>query len=297
MKRLLQYGFHFFVQRAPVAASRLLYFWTFRRPLRLKNPQTINEKLMWLKLYEQEPLKSRCADKLAVRHYVRTCGYAHLLVELLDVYDVAEAIDFERLPDRFVLKCTHGSSFNLFCLDKKTFEPQEARVTLAKWQQQNYSMKRAEMHYAAITPRIVAEGLLAHDDSAPFDYHIHCFHGKPQLIEVRFGEDYVLVDTHGVLQPLNAATAHFDGQFDKPQVWAEMLEVAAGLSASFTYVRVDLYHTQGRVYFSELTFTPDACLDTDYVEGAAYQVGQYLDLTALMNEHTAPSYTLAIKRK
>ncbi|MER1987894.1 MAG: ATP-grasp fold amidoligase family protein [Solibacillus sp.] len=298
MKKYLKYGFHQLVKRSPITASHLLYMWTFHRRLRLHNPQTINEKLMWLKLYEHQPLKSKCADKLAVRNYVRECGYQHLLIELLDVYDTAEEINFATLPDRFVLKCTHGSGFNLFCLDQTTFSHDEARAKLASWQQQQYGLQLAELHYCAIRPRIVAEKLLEYNGDEPLDYHIHCFHGKPRLIEVQLGEDYLLFDVDWNLLPFNKASMQFCGVLAKPGKFADMLEAAEALSAPFTYVRVDIYNARDRIYFSELTFTPAACLDTDFINDAEYRVGEMLDLTNVAGEHLGTaSYELAIKQK
>lgn len=298
MKKWLKYGFCQLVKQSPVVASHLLYMWTFHRRLRLHNPQTINEKLMWLKLYEQQSMKTKCADKLAVRNYVQACGYGHLLIDLLAVYDVAEAISFQSLPNRFVLKCTHGSGFNVFCLDKATFSQEEARAKLATWQQEKYGLEHAELHYLAITPRIIAEKLLEYDGDEPLDYHFHCFHGKPRLIEVRLGNEYLLFNEQWELQSFNEASTHFSGMLTKPTQWTHMLEVATALSKPFTYVRVDLYNAHDRIYFSELTFTPDACLDTDYCNGAEYVVGQFLDLTKVTDKNgETVSYELAVKRK
>lgn len=298
MKKLLKSSFHLLVKRSPLLASHLLYMRTFRRRLRLRNPQTINEKLMWLKLYENNPLKSKYADKLKVRDYVSACGYRHLLIDMIDVYDCAEAINFSKLPNRFVLKCTHGSGYNVFCFDQATFPQQQARAILEKWQCENYGLNWAELHYCAIEPRIIAEKLLEYDGDTPFDYNIHCFHGKPRLIEVQLEDDYLLFNEHWELLPFNEASEQFCGTLPKPQKFEEMLEIARTLSAPFTYVRVDLYDAYDQIYFSELTFTPDACLDTDFINQADYIVGEMLDLKKVAHKKGKQAqYELAVKRK
>lgn len=298
MKKLIKFNFQLLVKLSPVVASHLLYMKTFRKRLRLQKPQTINEKLMWLKLYENNPLKSKYADKHEVRNYVSACGYRHLLIDNIDVYDNAEEIDFRKLPNRFVLKCTHGSGYNLFCFDQVTFPHKQATAKLKEWQRENYGLNRAELHYCAIQPRIIAEKLLEFDEDEPLDYLIHCFHGKPKLIEVKIQDDYLLFNEQWELQPFNEASEQFRGTLPKPQKLVEMLEIAKKLSAPFTYVRIDLYNAYDQIYFSELTFTPAACLDTDFVNGAEYIVGELLDLKNVAPERVKlPHYQLAIKRK
>jgi hypothetical protein len=298
VKKLLKVSFQLLVKKSPVLASHLLYIRTFRRRLRLRNPQTINEKLMWLKLYEKNPLKSKYADKLEVRNYVSACGFRHLLIDMIDVYDSAEAIDFSTLPNQFVLKCTHGSGYNIFCLDQATFQYKQARAKLKEWQQENYGLKRAELHYYTIQPRIIAEKLLEYDEDMPLDYHIHCFHGKPRLIGVQIQDDYLLFNEHWELLPFNEASEQFSGTLPKPQNLAEMLEIAKTLSTPFTYVRVDLYDAHNQIYFSELTFTPAACLDADFINNADYIVGEMLDLKEVAYQKGKQAeYELAVKQK
>lgn len=291
MKKIGKSVFQLCVKRSPVLASKLIYLKTFRKRLNLKNPQTLNEKLMWLKLYEDNALKVQCADKLAVRNYIRERGYAHILLDLYDVYDCAEAIDFTTLPDRFVVKCTHGSGFNVFCEEKSAFDEKQARAQLKRWQAVDYGLQRAELHYSKITPRILAERLLE-KAKGPLDYQIHCFNGKPQLIEVILGstakKEYILFNTSWELLPVNEASRRFDKVIERPKHLEEMLTIARTLSEAFTYVRVDLYDTAEVIYFSELTFTPDACLDRDFVRGADFELGKLLDLTGQKRPSFAP---------
>lgn len=297
MKKLGRKAFQLVVKSSPILASKILYMATFRKRLDLKTPQSINEKLMWLKLYEENSLKVQCADKLSVRNYVRERGYGHLLIDLYEVYDCAEAIDFAKLPESFAMKCTHGSGYNLFCENQATFDQEQARAQLQKWHATDYGMQRAELHYSKITPRIIIEPLIAQvTTEVPIDYQIHCFNGKPRYIEVivngQNNQDYILFSTTWEPLAVNEATIQFVGTIERPQKLAEMLKIARSLSEAFTYVRVDLYYVAEKVYFGELTFTPDACLDRDFICGAEYEIGKLLDLADLKR----PGYIPSIKR-
>lgn len=268
---------------SPIWASKLLYYRVFRKKCNLASPSTWNEKLMWLKLFEDDHLKTQCSDKVQVRNYIASLGYEHILVNCLAVYEEASAIDFDQLPTEFMLKCSHGSGFNIVCTNKELLNVQEVVQKLTKWQQTNYAYKNCEPHYHSIPARIVAEQILQRDANKPFEYLFHCFHGKVQLIEVVLeredGEnDFVTYTASWEPALFNETTVNLSKPIPRPEKLAEMLEIATALSHSFTYVRVDLYDAVDAVYFGELTFTPDACLDDDFFEEARLQLGSYLHL-------------------
>lgn len=288
IKKTLRKGYSLLVKYSPVIASKLIYFKFFGKRLNLRNPVTFNEKLMWLKLYEDDLLKTMCADKYLVRNYIRQQGYSHLLIELYDVYEIVEQIKFEEIPNRFVMKCTHASGFNIICADKEKMDKKQITSQLKKWMETDYSLIYCEPHYSNIKPRIIVEKFLNEElyDDLPLDFKIHCFHGEPQIIEIIVPEDSsnkreLLFNCDWDLLPYNDDSLNFLGAIKKPEKLNEMVDISRNLSKAFTYVRVDLYYCNNKIYFGELTFTPGACLDLDFINDTDYLLGNLLDLTKL----------------
>lgn len=287
IKKVLKTGFSVVIKTSPALASKVIYYKKFRKKLDLKDPKTFNEKLMWLKLNEDDSLKTKCADKYLVRDYITELGYSSILIDLYKVYDSVEEINFDELPNRFVLKCTHGSGFNIICSNKEQLNEKETMVLLKKWMKTDFSLLSAEPHYSKIKPRIIVERFLGESDGkVPIDYKIHCFHGKPEIIELVLHrgtneQKYILLNSDWDVLPYNEQSTHYNGDIQKPEKLDQMLEIAKELSSVFTYVRVDLYFYDNEVYFGELTFTPDACLFTDLFPEAEYKIGNLLDLTKL----------------
>lgn len=230
----------------------------------LDNPRLFTEKIQWIKLCYSHPLYVKCADKYAVRAYVESKGYNDILNDLIGVYTRAEDIHLDELPDKFVLKATHGCTWNYLCRNKsdEIAEWEETKLLLDEWLTQDYALHGRELHYTYILPRLICERFLENADGSQIrDYKIHCFHGEPKLIQVdyeRFTEhqrnyydsDWNLTDIKWVEQD------NYPEAEDKPANLQKMLEVARALSADFGYVRVDLYNVEGKVVFGEMTFTP-----------------------------------------
>jgi len=247
--------------------------------------RTFDDKLLWLMLYWQEPLKSRCADKLAVRSYVEERGLGRLLPELLGVYGSASEIDLDRLPSQFVLKCTHGSRFNLFCRDKSTFDKGRARKTLDAWLKQDLSKIGAELHYASIRPRIICEALLEDRPSEALDdYKVCCFAGKPHCTMVCTGRSTSRLKFDFYDLPWKAKLPYVRREVSsgrdipKPAAYEEMVAAAEVLSKPFPFVRVDFYSVNGRAVFGEMTFTPNGCIDLDLTDEAQTAMGDLIIL-------------------
>lgn len=295
LKKALRKVIFMLTKVSPVFVSKILYYLRFGKRLNLKNPKSINEKLMWLKLYEDDSLKVICADKYLVRDYISRLGYSSILVDLYNVYERADQIEFNQLPEKFIMKCTHGSGFNITCQNKREFNREHTKTLLKKWMKVDYSLINCEPHYAKIKPRIIVERLLEDSNTQdPIDYQIHCFHGEPQIIEIifnRWGIDkqYILVNRNWDILPYNEASARFKGILKKPEKLQEMLDISRKLSRVFTYVRVDLYYCDYEIYFGELTFTPDACLDIDFINNAEYKMGKLLDLQVLHQQNLMQS--------
>ena len=233
--------------------------------LNLDNPKTYNEKLQWIKLYDKNPLMPKCCDKYTVREYIKDAGYQSILNELIWQGFNPEDIPFEKLPNKFVVKVTHGSTFNIIVKDKNTITKAEIVKKCKKWLKAKFLPCYGEWFYGIERPRVIVEKFLDGDNNMPlFDYKFFCFNGKVKLIYVDTWKD----GTHAI----NAYDPNFklykgvqlgfrnDDTTDAkaPTKLKEMEKIAEDLSKNFNHVRVDLYFTHGKIYFGELTFTKGA---------------------------------------
>ena len=274
---------------SPTYVSKTRYKRSFFRELDLNNPRTFNEKLMWLKLkkYANDARVIQCADKYEVRKYVEKCGLGHILNELLGVWDKAEDIKWEALPDKFAIKCNHGAGYNLICKDKSKFDTKNAEKQLNEWLKDDFWRDYAEIHYRKIPRKIVCEKYLEGvGDALPVDYKIYCLNGKPlyigNFIERNLEEHFIrrgYFDLDWKPSPVFKGAAEMEvDKFPKPKCLDEMLSYAKILSKPFPFVRVDFYEVDGKVYFGELTFTPTGCVGTYYTEQADLELGEILDV-------------------
>lgn len=234
----------------------MFYKKTTGRELDLKNPKRFTEKTQWLKLNDRKPLCTICADKYAVREYIEKTGHGELLNELLAVYDNADEIDVDKLPDKFVLKATHGSSMNLICKDKKSINWKSKKKIFNLWLKINIYLDGREWAYKDIKPRIIAEKYLEDDSGNLRDYKFFCFNGKPKIIQVdedRYSDHrqaYYTTSWEKYDFYLDCKTC----DLERPKMLDEMLKIAEDLSSPFRFVRVDLYNCNNKIYFGELTF-------------------------------------------
>jgi len=247
------------------AAVKMRFFNAFGYELDLDNPATFNEKLNWIKCYDRNPLITQCSDKYGVRDYVTDRVGAHILNELLGVYEDANDIDFAALPNRCVLKVTHGSEWNVLVKDgdyfickKRLDSVQCAKSRLNRWLKKKYHILSQEWGYKNVPPKVVCEKYLENDQDNLTDYKIHCFNGEPHFIQTitnrKAGGFETFYDTEWRPQPFRLTYPPIDGEFPRPACLPEMLEVARALSAPFPYVRVDLYEQNDRPIFGEMTF-------------------------------------------
>jgi hypothetical protein len=227
-------------------------------------PQTFNEKLGWMRRYDDNPLYTILADKIAVRNYVRDRVGQDVLIPCYGIWKTAAEIPFETLPGRFVLKCNHESGFVVLCRDKAMLDQRFVRSQLATRLRMNYYYFWGERLYRNIPPQIMAEELLMDEHGKePIDYKFHCFNGVPQYI-------YAVKDRHSKfvggfysplweLLPFNAS--HTPPKIlPRPNQLQQMLDIAGSLSRGLYYCRVDLYAVQEKVYFGEITILSGAGL-------------------------------------
>lgn len=233
----------------------------FQRPPDLLSPKTFNEKVMCRMLGDRNPLFTELADKLKMRERVKHHVGEQYLVPLLGVYKNVDEIDFNNLPDQFVLKCNHDSGSIIICQDKKAFDIRKAKKKLTFCLKRNMYYSSREWQYKDIEPRILCETcLVSQDKNAAYVasvYRTHCFNGQPAYVEVDFcdhsgGKHTGIYDTNWNLQP--DSTDKF--YISEPGCFREMLAVASALTMGIDYCRADFYIVDNRVYFSEFTFTP-----------------------------------------
>ncbi len=265
VKNLILTPFNLLYRLSPELDLKLLFRLKLGYKLNLKEPCTYNEKLQWIKLYDKNPLIPVCCDKYTVRKYLESKGRGSLLNELLWEGFHPEEIPFDRLPDRFVIKVTHGSTFNIICRDKSNFDAGAAVAKCRKWLKAKFLPCYGEWFYGVEKPRIIVERYLEGDNGQPlFDYKFFCFNGEPRLIYVdtwksgkhainAYDMDFRLLDGVELGYPNDK-----DTKIEKPACLDEMKKIAADLSKDFLHVRVDLYYTHGKIYFGELTFTKGA---------------------------------------
>lgn len=237
--------------------------------LNLKAPKTFNEKLQWLKLYDRKPEYTTMVDKYAAKKYVaEKIGEEHI-VPTLGVWDTFDDIDFNLLPNRFVLKCTHDSGGLVICRDKSKLDIDAAREKINKSLGKNYYWHGREWPYKNVKPRIIAEKYLEEsgEESTEIagltDYKFYCFNGTPQYLYVSKGlEDHSTAKISFLTLDWQFAPfkrsdfAGFDSLPPKPTKLDEMIEIAGKLAEGKKFLRVDLYQVDDKIYFSELTFSP-----------------------------------------
>ncbi len=227
-----------------------------------KNPKSFNEKLQWLKLNHRDPLLTQCADKYAVRDYVSNMIGKKYLVPLIDVFKDVDDIDFDLLPNKFVLKVNHGSGQNIICKNKNNFDCDDARKKIMEWMkpESNHYNYSYEWCYKDIEPLIVCEEYLDYCKNDLNDYKFLCFSGNAENLFVCSERQTDLkVDFFDLNWNKLPFTRHYQNSkhnIDKPKNFQLMIDLANKLSKPFPFVRVDFYEVGDFVFFGELTFYP-----------------------------------------
>lgn len=237
------------------------------RKLNMKNPTTFNEKIQWMKFNYRFPLQSVVSDKLLVRDYVKEKIGKEYLIPLLGKWKKFDEIDFDTLPDQFVLKCNHDSGGLVVCRDKSALDYKKAKNKIEKSLKSNFYTIGREYQYRNIKPMILCEKFISENGKVPMDYKIYCFNGKPDVMLVcrnRFSNDshkaeYLFYDQNWKFLPwIKGDEKKKDPKLPRPENLDEMLEVAKNLSEDFIYARIDLYNVNGKVYFGEITLSPNS---------------------------------------
>lgn len=238
---------------------QLNYFARFKKFANLETPKTYNEKINWLKLNVKNPLYTKLVDKYEVKSYVGNIIGSQYIIPTLQVYDDVDSIDFDALPEQFVLKCTHDSEGLVICKDKTSLNIDKAKKKLRRALKQNFFYIGREYPYKNVKPRIIAEPYLEDNIYNELrDYKFFCFDGEPKFMFVisnrmndakidYFDLNFKHLDTRQKYE--NA-----DQKIEKPINFDKMIELSRTLSKKLGHVRVDFYEVNGKIYFGELTF-------------------------------------------
>lgn len=238
------------------------YYFRFHKPLNLDNPQTYNEKLQWLKLHDRRPEYTEMVDKYLAKSYVRERIGDEYIIPTLGVWDKFEDIDFGKLPNEFVLKCTHDSGGLVICKDKRHFDYNAAKVKIKKCLKRNYFYVGREWPYKNVEPRILAETYMEDKTFNELrDYKFFCFNGSVKMLFVATNRQSVTEETKfdffdSDFNHLNITNGHDCNSIDvkKPLNFELMKSLAEKLSNGIPHLRVDFYEVDGKPYFGELTF-------------------------------------------
>jgi hypothetical protein len=248
----------------PCALKKMYYHKTGLH-LDLENPKRFTEKIQYRKLFDRNELYTKLSDKYEVKKWVANRVGEHYVIKTLGVWKQYSDIEFNDLPERFVLKTTNATGTNLIVKNKSEFDKVSAKKKIEKWTKQKFGLETGfELQYQTIDNKIIAEEYIESEDDNLFDYKVHCFHGEPMFIQLIGDRDYHKHTGKQIIIDFN--WNELDWCFDdypkyeiipyKPNNLNELYNIAKELSSDFDYVRVDLYDVNNRIFFGEMTFTP-----------------------------------------
>ena len=248
----------------------------------LVHPQTYNEKLQWLKLHDHNPIYTKMVDKIEAKKVAASIVGEQYIIPTIGIWNSFDEIDFDTLPDQFVLKCTHDSGGISICKDKKVFDVEKAKRLIEKSLAKNYYWHGREWPYKNIEPRILAEKYLVNNIETELkDYKFFCFDGKVKALFIASDRQnpkeetkFDFFDDKYNHLPLTNGHPNAETIPEKPALFEEMKLLAGKLSEGVPHVRVDLYEANGKIYFGEMTlyhwsgFVPFSPQEWDYTFGS-----------------------------
>ena len=257
--------------------------------LHLNHPHTLNEKMMWLKMYYRLPIMPLLADKYRVKEYISEHIGPQYVVPTLGVWDSFEKIEWDKLPDSFVLKCNHASAANLFCTDKNNIDMKDAERKFKRWMRNYYHDENKQWAYKDIKPLILAEPYLKNDDGTDVvDYKFYVYGGELIYFMYSLGEAH-----HHVRNvKLNPQKELIDHYFKKtcqlspdeiilPDNIDEMISIAQKVGKDFRHLRLDMYSVSGHIYIGEFTFYSNGGFINIYSKEYSQELADKIDITPL----------------
>ena len=258
--------------------------------LNLNAPKTFNEKLQWLKLYDRNPDYTKMVDKYEVREYIKEKIGEEYLIPLIGVYDKFDDINFDKLPNQFVIKCTHDSGGLVICRDKNTLDIKDAKKKIDKFMKRNYYKVHREWPYKNVKPRIIIEKYMEDTKAKELvDYKFMCFNGKPKLSftcseRYNSGLKVTFFDFNWNKLPFERHYPSSNKKIAKPINYDLMLNFSKTLSNNIPFVRVDWYEINGKLYFGELTFYPGSGYEEFTPSKYDKIIGDFIKLDGEKNE-------------
>ena len=258
-----------------------------RKELNLDNPQTFSEKLQWLKLYNRKPEYTVMVDKYLVRDYIAKTIGEEYLIPLIGVWDSPDEIDFDALPNQFVLKCNHNSGLGMYiCKDKSKLDIDKVKAELAKGLKQDYYLEHREWPYKDVPRKIIAEKYMVDESGTELkDYKFFCFDGKVKMLFVAKdrmtkGEEtkFDFFDENFNHLPFTNGHPNSEPPYYKPENFEKMKDLAEKLSTGIPHLRVDFYNINGKIYFGELTFFHWSGMVPFEPEEWDYKLGEWIQL-------------------
>lgn len=264
---------------------QIKYFYHFHKFANLKNPRTYNEKLQWLKLNDHNSIYHKLADKYEVKEYVKNIIGEEYVIKTLGLWDNFDDIDFNSLPNKFVLKCTHDSGGLVVCKDKSKLVIEKAKKTINESLNTNYYYHSREWAYKDIKPRIIAEEYIETENGDLPDYKLFCFDGEVKALYVatdRFSKDeetkFDFFDENFEHLPFVNSHPNSNKTIEKPINFNKMKELASMLTKEYTHIRADFYNINGKIYFGELTFYHMSGFQPFYPKEWDYKFGSWLEI-------------------
>lgn len=254
--------------------------------LNLDNPKTFNEKLQWLKIHDRNPMYTTMVDKIGAKDYVQNIIGADYIIPTIGIYKSVNEIDWENLPNQFVLKCAHDSGGIVICKDKNKLtnvEILKAKKKLNKALKCSYYSAKREYPYKDVPHRILCEKYIANGDDLK-DYKFFCFNGEPKFLKVDFGR---FTEHHANYYDLDWNLLPFGEEEyppvlqhveERPPHFNKMIEIVRKLSKGLKFVRIDLYNINGNIYFGEITFYPASGLGRLTSKEWEYKLGEWIKI-------------------
>lgn len=244
----------------PRRSAEICFLYLLRYPPHFNNPQTLNEKLQWLKFYSPIETLAKYTDKMEIRKFIQERISSEHLVSLIGCFDSVDDIDYDSLPKSFVMKATHGSDWNIIVKDKTKLNWDQVIKQMQGWLNTNLYEITGEAQYKSLKGRILIEERLEDPSGDVQDYKFYCFNGKPLIVHVdsnRFtGHKRTVYDTNWRQLPVKIRCPHSKHANPKPACFDNMMTISRKLSKDFIFTRVDLYLANQKIFFGELTFTP-----------------------------------------
>lgn len=277
---------HFFIWLPDKVYLKLKFRFAMGKKLDLKEPKSYSEKLQWLKLYNRKPEYTMMVDKVKAKEYVASVIGEEFIIPTLGVWDSPDEIDFDKLPERFVLKCNHNSGTGMYiCKDKSEMDVEKVKAELRKGLRQNYFIRNREWPYKDVERKVFAEAYMEDEFGELRDYKWFCFNGEVKALFIATdrskGEHatrFDFFDTEYNHLPFTNGHPNADMLPKKPKKFHEMIALAAKLSEGIPHVRIDFYEVNGHIYFGEMTFFHWSGLMPFEPQEWDYKFGEYIKL-------------------